>query len=204
MWRWTSLILSLAMAACSVGPAKPVPASAGMLAPQTAGVSPQDIEQHYAQALELMRRHQDAPAIALLQDLGQHSDAVGPLINLGILYARQQRFDEAVAALRRALQRRPGQGLASRWLASVLRQQAQPYAAEQVLLQAIEHAPDDPALHRNLALLYEQDLRQPEQALRHYRRYQALQQGDALIVEAWIRQLQERQTGMAARGDRDQ
>ncbi len=198
MRPWTRpliVALVLALSACAVGPprrqaASPErsPSAPPPILPQSASVA-----ERYAQALDLMQRRQDAEAMALMQDLVA-SGHVGPQVNLGILQARQDQIEPAIASFQAALQRSPGLASASHWLASLLRAQGRSLEAEAVLRQALRREPDNAATHRNLAILYELDLGRPEQALEHYRRYRRLGgEPDGLIVEAWIRQLQDAQ-----------
>ncbi len=206
MRPWTKALvgaLVLALSACAVGPPRRQAAapSRDLATSPVASLPPgASVPERYAQALELMQRRQDAEALSLMQDLVA-SGHVGPLVNLGILQARMDQTGQAISSFRAALQRSPGLPSASHWLASLLRARGQPLEAEAVLRQALRREPENPATHRNLAILYELDLARPEQALEHYRRYRRLGgEQDSLIVEAWIRQLQDGQPLRLAEG----
>ena len=55
-------------------------------------------------------------------------------------------------------------------------------------LEALEIFPDDPDSHYNLALVYDDHLKDKSKAIRHYKRYLELRPGgsDATKVEYWI------------------
>jgi hypothetical protein len=69
--------------------------------------------ERFDKALELAQHQQDSQAIYLFDQLSRdHPDRPEPLINLGVLLARQGRLDEARAALDRALRTSPAHALA--------------------------------------------------------------------------------------------
>ena len=80
-------------------------------------------------------------------------DAVGPLINLGVLYAEQQRLEDAEAAYHRALALEPENVTALTNLGVLLADMDQPADAEAFHRHAIDIAPACAAAHTNLGLL---------------------------------------------------
>ncbi len=60
--------------------------------------------------------------------------------------------------------------------------------AEEAFLNAIKINPDDPVVHYNLGILYDEDFNMPKKAIKHYKRYLELSPGDkdAGKVYEWI------------------
>lgn len=88
-------------------------ASLTALAPHLAARAGEDAGERFDKALQLAQRQQDSQAIYLFDQLARdHPERPEPLINLGVLLARQGRLDEARAALDRALRTSPAHALA--------------------------------------------------------------------------------------------
>jgi len=81
------------------------------------------------------------------------TDAVGPLINLGVLYAGQRRGEDAEAAYHRALALDPENATALTHLGVLLADMDQPTDAEAFHRHALDIDPDHAAAHTNLGLL---------------------------------------------------
>ncbi len=66
--------------------------------------------------------------------------------------------------------------------------------AREALYRALALNPEDPALHYNCGVLCDDFLKQPIQALRHYRKFLALapEDPDAARVREWVRELEAR------------
>jgi Flp pilus assembly protein TadD len=88
--------------------------------------------------------------------------AVGPLINLGVLYASQGRRADAEAAYRDALALEPDNATALTNLGVLLADLDRPDEAEACHRHAIERAPDDASAHTNLGLLLQAQRRHAE------------------------------------------
>lgn len=189
----------LAIAACS-GPAphyygKPVvPAPLGQAAPvpAKADAAKGDPEQRFQAALKLMKdrqvREAQAAFAALAQDYPQYA---GPLDDLGVLQAQGRQRGQAIASFARAVAADGGNAFAYGWLGILYRENGDYGRAEQSYRKAIELKPDAPSPHLNLAILYDQCLHRPGDALAQYREYQKLAGGGAnLMVSVWIKQLE--------------
>jgi len=74
-----------------------------------------------------------------------------------------------------------------------LREQGQFAEAEAIYLLALEQWDASSNTHRNIGILYDLYLGEPQKALRHYRRYQALNEEADPEVAAWIVDLERRQ-----------
>jgi tetratricopeptide (TPR) repeat protein len=75
-----------------------------------------------------------------------------------------------------------------------LRKSGQFQRAERAYLDALQVDADHAPTHRNLGILYDLYLAQPDKALAHYARYQALLGNDDRTVLGWISDLQQRNT----------
>ena len=88
-------------------------ASLTALAPCLPAQAAEEAGERFDKALQLAQRQQDSQAIYLFDQLARdHPERPEPLINLGVLLARQGRLDEARAALDRALRTSPAHALA--------------------------------------------------------------------------------------------
>lgn len=81
-----------------------------------------------------------------------------------------------------------------------LREQGRFADAEQAYLSALDVSASYPDTHRNIAVLYDLYLGEPEQALQHYHRYQKLTDADNREVAGWIADL-ERQLMLLVQGN---
>ena len=186
----------LVVAACSA-PAphynsKPVPAVSQSASPVKPDPAKGDPEQRFQTALKLMKDHhvQEAQAAfaALAQDYPQYA---GPLDDLGVLQAQGQQRDRAIASFARAVAADGGNAFAYGWLGILYRESGEYIRAEQSYRKAIELKPEAPVPHLNLAILYEQYLHRPGEALEQYREYQRLAGTSANpMVAVWIKQLE--------------
>jgi S1-C subfamily serine protease/Tfp pilus assembly protein PilF len=78
-------------------------------------------------------------------------------------------------------------------LGEILRREKRFKPARKAFRQALAINPDYPSAHYNLGVLYDRDLKQPEQAIYHYRQYLKLkpQATDALQVRQWLQKLEQ-------------
>jgi tetratricopeptide (TPR) repeat protein len=206
MNRCASLAIILAVsvcAACSSGvrrapvsvaervdaPAKPVPPSPPSASPANAQSA--DPEQRFAAALQLMHEGRNAEARgAFLGLIRDYPGSPGALTNLGILYARDKQYPQAITSLSRAVELNPANAIALNWLGICHRDIGQGLQAEGYYRKAIAVRPGYAAAHLNLGILYEDVLRRPAAALEQYRQYRQLTDGDRAMVDVWIRNLE--------------
>lgn len=107
-------------------------------------------------------------------------------LNLGWIKQRLGKHGEAVSHLREGLQRRPADPRAAVLIALSQREQGLFAEAEATLKQRLATAPGDDQAHLNLGVLYELYLFRPQQALEHYRQFQALQAAPDPRVAGWV------------------
>ena len=158
-----------------------------------------DPEGRFNEALELMKQKKTAEAeaafLALTKDFPDFS---GPVTNLGILFAKTNRRNEAIAAFTRAATLNGQNASAFNWLGIVNREAGNYPRAKESYEKAISVKPDYAAAHLNLGLLLENQLRQPEQAVEHYREYYRISGGKDLRVLPWIAEIEARNAPAAA------
>lgn len=155
-----------------------------------------DPQARFDAAMTLWRDNQIAEAeaafVGLAQDFPDHS---GPWTNLGILFAKSNRRDQALGALGKAVTLNPKNKVAYNWLGILYRETGDLNRARLSYEKALQLDPDYALAHYNLGLLLDAHLKQPAAALPHYRAY--LQSGDGqagnaddLRVLAWIAEIE--------------
>jgi len=154
---------------------------------------PEPAQAQLRQVLSAMQTGDEAQAMPLLQGLVEaYPDLLSPWLNLGILRLRTGQLESADAALQQALRLDPENPVAQHQRAIVLRHQGR-FKEALALYQALLAAHPDHALgHRNLGILYDLYLNQPQQALAHYRRYAAFSVDGQAESRVWIAELQRR------------
>lgn len=157
-----------------------------------------DPEARFVEALDFMKqnktREAEAAFIALSKDFPDFS---GPQTNLGIIFAKSNRRDPAIAAFTRAATANGQNAAAFNWLGIVNREAGNFDRAKQSYEKAIEVKPDYAAAHLNLGLLLENQLKQPAAAALRYKEYQRVTGGKDLRVLAWIAEIEARQAAAA-------
>jgi tetratricopeptide (TPR) repeat protein len=154
---------------------------------------PEPAQAQLRQVLSAMQTGDEAQAMPLLQGLVEaYPGLLSPWLNLGILRLRTGQLESADAALQQALRLDPENPVAQHQRAIVLRHQGR-FKEALALYQALLAAHPDHALgHRNLGILYDLYLNQPQQALAHYRRYAAFSVDGQAESRVWIAELQRR------------
>jgi tetratricopeptide (TPR) repeat protein len=116
----------------------------------------------------------------------------GPWVKLGIIAERQERYDEAIAMYRKAIEANGDNVNAYNALALVQRRQGDLGAAQNTYRDVLEVWKDFPEAHLNLAILYDLYLNRPEQAQRHYEAYGFLTKGKNPNVRKWLAEVRQR------------
>jgi tetratricopeptide (TPR) repeat protein len=150
----------------------------------------------FGAALDLSRKNKVAEAevafAALTKDFPEFS---GPWTNLGVIYAKSNRREQALAALTKANTLNPANVVALDWLGILYRQTGDLPRARQAYEKALQLKPDNALAHYNLAILLDVYLAKPREALPHYKEYQRLNggpgsKGPDLKVMAWIAEIE--------------
>lgn len=173
-------------------PTPPAP-TAQQTAPEAPPAPKADPEARFAEALEMMKQNKAREAEAAFMELSKDfPDFSGPQTNLGILFAKSNRRDAAIAAFTRAATANGQNASAFNWLGIVNKESGNFERARQSYEKAIAVKPDYAAAHLNLGLLLEDQLKQPAVAVQHYKEYQRLTGGKDLRVLPWIAEIEAR------------
>ena len=117
----------------------------------------------------------------------------GAWLNLGQVYRRLGRLEDANSALRSALDANDNNFEIYNQLAIVLREQGLFSEAEALYLASLKRWPEHAGMHRNLGILYELYNGELDKALFHYERYLQLSDGTDAAVKQWVMDLKRRQ-----------
>ena len=126
----------------------------------------------------------------LLEDESADANA---LANLAIAYMQLDRQEDALEALNKALAEDPAHPEAATLLAIEHRKAGRFDEARALYTKVLERHPDYALGHLNLGILCDLYLLEPQCALEHYQRYQALTQDNEQEVAQWITDLEQRQ-----------
>lgn len=160
---------------------------------QQAKVSPA-VETAFRNALVSMQSEDWLTAEKQLLDLQQkHPELSGPLVNLAIVYWRQDKLVEAENYFKQALERNPLNNDAYVQYGFFLREHGRFAEAESTYLKALEVWPHNAAAHRNLGILYDLYMGKFDAALNHYEMVLKLSSEPNKEVEGWIIDLKRRQ-----------
>ncbi len=147
-------------------------------------------ERRYQQALDAIRDGDPERAENLLLEIiRDYPELDGPRLNLAILYAADEREPEARALVQEVLTHDPDDAVAWHQLGILERRSGEFEAAAGAYQRALELSPDYGLAHRNLGVLLDLYMGQPEQALVHYERYLELEGPDP-EVERWVTELE--------------
>ena len=147
----------------------------------------------YREALSLMQEKNFERAEPLLLELTRdHPDLAGPWVNLGIVYARVGKPEEAYSSFLQAIERNSKSAPAYNQLGILHREAGRFDDAREAYQRALESVPDYSYAHLNLGVLYDLYLQQPAMALQHYQHYQELSQPEDQQVSLWITELARR------------
>ncbi len=184
--RIAAALLALTLGACSSlsGPKLPErPQPSG----ETSEVDKGDPQARFAEAMALWQQNQNAEAEAAFDALSRDfPDFAGPWTNLGILYAKSNRREQAISALSKAATLNPDNKIAFNWLGILYRESGDLNRAQLAYEKALAIDPNYALAHYNLGVLLDAHLKRPLDAVAHYRAYQSLHREDDLRVMAWI------------------
>lgn len=159
---------------------------------QAASAADPAAQRRYQQALDAIRAGDLARAEAMLESLiVDYPELDGPRLNLAILFAADSREPEARALVDEVLAHDPDDAVAWNQLGILERRAGEFDAAAEAYGRALALSPDYGLAHRNLGVLLDLYLGQPDKALVHYERYLELDGPDP-EVERWVTELEMR------------
>jgi len=195
--RLTLLGLALAVSGCASNGPKSDGADRGRAEqsaagdPRAAEVPPEALTM-YEQAVAVMASGDFLDAeLRFKEFLLQYPGYPGAHVNLAIIHATNNNYDNARAAVDAALAIEPEYAPALNQLGMLHRRNGNFLEAEAAYLKAVTANPDYALAHYNLGVLNELYLQRLDSALQHFERYQEIVGGDEQ-VEKWITDLQRR------------
>ncbi len=194
MNRWsktTGLLLGLLLSGCGTTQVKqdePIPR---LTLEQLKQIELQ--QQEYGRVLTTMRQGNYPLAIKELQAFtGRYPEYSGPYVNLGIIYHKMKRLEEAEQALSKAVAISPKSAVAQNRLGMVYRELGRFNDALAAYNSAIATDEEYADAYLNLGILYDLYLFDGNKALQLYIRYQLMTANDDAQVSMWIAELTQR------------
>jgi len=180
------LLLVLWLTGCSSSPPQPDQP------PKSTAVDPWLLAR-YEVAMERLQAGDYAAAAAGFRAVIERDPALsGPHANLGVALAGLGRDDEAIGALKKAVEKNPMNVQAWNVLGLLLRKAGRFEEARGAYEAAIEADPFYPNAYRNLGILYDLYLQQPAEARRYYEQYMVVAPAEEKEVRRWLADLQQR------------
>lgn len=161
------------------------------------------LQQEYEVALTLMRQGDYPSAIKEMSAfVERHPGLAGPYANLGILYHKLNRLEEAEQALSKAVALNPNNAVAQNRLGMVYRELGRFSDALNAYNLAIVADQTYPEPYLNLGILHDLYLLDGKKALDYYSRYQKMTGNKDSQVSMWITELQQRNQKSSAAGEK--
>lgn len=149
--------------------------------------------QQFEKALTLLGAGDYGPAEAEFKKLNAAYPAYsGPLANLGVLYLKTGKLNEAEKSLRAAIEISPMNAAAFNQLGIVYRNMGKFKEADTAYRQAISADPNYGLAYLNLGVLCDLYLQQPQRALESFEKYLQLVSNPDPKVNNWVRELRSR------------
>lgn len=190
--RFATLLLIASLAACASSPKEEATASTGATPVAAKDVDPKARDE-YNRALAALNGGNDDQAITLLTGLTRnYPNLASPFVNLGIVYLRKGRYEDAKNALLQATTIKPLDAAAQTHLGIAYRYLGEFKKAEQSYQEALRVDPNYAYAHLNAGILYDIYLQKLPEALQHYEQYKALSKDSDDLVEKWIIDLKRR------------
>jgi Tfp pilus assembly protein PilF len=154
---------------------------------------PAEAQRLFARAQELIASEDWHGAALELQALAEsYPQLSGVCLDLALVYRQLGDMEQAQLWFKRSIASNARNIDAYNEYGIFLREQGQFAEAEAIYLMALEQWDASSTTHRNIGILYDLYLGEPQKALQHYRRYQVLNEEADPEVAAWIVDLQSR------------
>lgn len=185
-------IVALLLAACESAPTKPTEAAPPAAVPNTPAPVTQRGQADFERAVGFMRSGNNTEAeLEFKQVALQFPQLAAPYVNLGILYRKTGRLDQSEDALKTAVERNDGSAVAWTELGATQRLRGEFPNAAASYEKAISADPNFAPAYRNLGVVSDLYLGDPERALTAFERYKELT-GEEKPVSGWIAELRAR------------
>ena len=186
---------AMLLAACSSAPTRPTETAPQPAAADTAAAAPAVTERGKAdfdRAVGFMRAGNNTEAeLEFKQVALQYPQLAAPYVNLGILYRKTGRLDQSEEALKTAVERNDGSAVAWTELGATQRMRGEFPNAAASYEKAIAADPNFAPAYRNLGVVSDLYLGDPERALMAFERYKELTHEEK-PVSGWIAELRVR------------
>jgi Tfp pilus assembly protein PilF len=151
-----------------------------------------EVQSTFDQAIQLLEQEQYDTAITLLENVVEREQRLtAPYINLAMAYRQKGDEEKAEENLLMALAIDQAQPVANNELGILYRKQGKFEEAKKVYSNALAEHPDYLPVIKNLGILCDIYMRDPECALEQFEKYQQQAPGDKTI-EIWIADLKTR------------
>ena len=176
----------------AAAPGAPAPGAAGSNTPAAAVAVTARGKADFDRAVGFMRSGNNTEAeLEFKQVALQFPQLSAPYVNLGILYRKTGRLDQSEAALKTAVERNDGSAVAWTELGATQRLRGEFPDAAASYEKAITADPNFAPAYRNLGVVSDLYLGDPERALTAFERYKELT-GEEKPVSGWIAELRAR------------
>lgn len=154
---------------------------------------PDGARQAISQARALFGQQQYAAAESTMQQVvAQWPELSGAWLNLAKIQLKLEQVAAAEQSLQQAVAANENNVFAWNSLGVLLRDQGRFEEAREAYTNALTRWPDFAQAHRNLGILFDLYLHQPERALHHYREAKALEEEEDRVLAGWIVDLERR------------
>lgn len=154
---------------------------------------PDAAQQGINQARALFGQQQYAAAESTMQQVvAQWPKLSGAWLNLAKIQLKLEQVAAAEQSLQQAVAANENNVFAWNSLGVLLRDQGRFEEAREAYTNALTRWPDFAQAHRNLGILFDLYLHQPERALHHYREAKALEEEEDRVLAGWIVDLERR------------
>ncbi|MBV1880881.1 MAG: tetratricopeptide repeat protein [Pseudomonadales bacterium] len=152
-----------------------------------------EAKRDYRKALEFLKDGKNKRALTMLKSItSRYPKLSGPWINQGIIHINLNRLPEAEKTFNKALSIYPDNPYALNMLGIVHRELGQFEKAKNNYEKALKIDKHYAKAHLNLGILADLYLRDLPLALKHFKRYQALQKTKEKRVSGWIKDIKRR------------
>jgi tetratricopeptide (TPR) repeat protein len=160
---------------------------------QQAGEAPAAAKVEFARIQGLIKNNRSADAITALTKMRQdYPKLSGPAVNLALLYWKQKNYTQAQSFFEQAQTLNKYNADAYTQYAVMLREQGKFTEAQAQYQKALTVWPHNAQAHRDLGVLYDLYLVQPEQALQHFMLCDQLSAEPNKEIKGWIIELNRR------------
>lgn len=197
---WVAVGVSAALlAACAAPPSPPRSLASSSVAIKPPPFSAADMMltrpsyKEYDAAVTSMRAGQEFVAEQIFRTMTQvYPSLSGPHVNLGLIYLRHHRLQEAQDAFKKALVLKPDLAVAHNALGIIYRREGNFEKAQRAYEASLKADPHLADAHANLGMLYDLYLHDIAKAISHYQRYRELAPSEAKQVDIWLSDLRSR------------